>query len=100
MSEIEKPNKEEVYDSEISPHIAAILDICKREHIAMIASFAIPTDADPDLSCTSMLPDENGNPREHQIAERAIRGLSVMLPMRIATRSKDGRIISEEVVIP
>lgn len=54
-------NKEQVYDESIEPLVAQIIAICKENHIAMLATFAIPTDADADLACTSMLPDETGD---------------------------------------
>lgn len=35
--------KEDVYDAEINPLMAKILDICRQHKIAMVASFHIPT---------------------------------------------------------
>ena len=48
-------NKEQVYDEEIFPLMVQILDICKRERVAMLASFAIPTPEHRSLRCTSYL---------------------------------------------
>jgi hypothetical protein len=53
-------NKEQVYDSEINPLMAEIIKVCKKNGIAMIAHFALPTDDDPDLRCTTKLPDGEG----------------------------------------
>lgn len=52
--------KEEVYDAEIHPLMAQIIEICQRHKIAMVAQFAIPTPADPDLVCTTTTNDETG----------------------------------------
>ena len=67
------PNKEQVYDDQISPLMSQIIAICQKHGIAMIASFAIPTPEDDGLQCTSMLPDETGeNPDHHITAFRVI----------------------------
>ena len=92
-------NKETIYDNEIAPHMQAIIEVCKREQIAMIASFDIPNYDDPDLCCTSMVPDENGNPERHRRAHRAIEGGSDVSPMRITTRNSDGSVVRDEVVL-
>lgn len=51
-------NKEEIYDEEISPLMAQILDICKTHKIGMVASFALPTSDDAALRCTSALTED------------------------------------------
>ena len=48
-------NKEQVYDADIQPLMAKILEVCMREKIAMVAQFSIPTEEDPELVCTSCL---------------------------------------------
>ena len=48
-------NKEQIYDSEISPLMAKIIATCKQHKIAFVASFDIPTAEDADLRCTSAL---------------------------------------------
>lgn len=55
-------NKEQVYDEQIAPLMDQIIGICKTSGIAMVASFAIPTEEDPTLRCTSLLPDGEGVP--------------------------------------
>lgn len=80
------PNKEQVYDEQINPLMAQILDICQKNGIAMIASFAIPTPADPGLQCFSMRPDETGgNPAPHLDAFRALRGDPSAFAMTVTT---------------
>lgn len=92
-------DKEAIYDAEISPLMAQILAICKREKIAMIASFNIPNEENPDLACSSMLPDEDGHPEEHEAALEIIRGGSGVPPMKITTRNADGSIAGQEIVV-
>lgn len=53
-------NKEQIYDSQINPLMAQIIEICKANQIAMLATFDIPNEEDADLACTSHLPDETG----------------------------------------
>ncbi len=53
-------SKEDIYDDQIFPLMAEICKICQENKIAMVCSFATPSDEDPDLFCSSRLPDENG----------------------------------------
>jgi hypothetical protein len=92
-------DKEAIYDAEIAPLMTQILEVCKREQIAMIASFDIPNDDDPELACTSMVPDEDGNPERHQHAHRIINGGSLTPPMRITTRGAGGAVVRDEVIM-
>ncbi len=48
-------NKEEIYDAEIAPLMNEIISICQRSKIAMIMSFALPTEQDDSMSCTTAL---------------------------------------------
>jgi hypothetical protein len=65
-------NKEQIYDAEIAPLMTKILEICKREKIAMVAQFSTPNDDDPDLFCTSALLDVEYNPTKNQLAALSI----------------------------
>lgn len=57
-------NKEQIHDNQINPLMAQILEICQAHKIAMVASFSIPTEDDPELMCTSALTaDEYEPPR-------------------------------------
>ena len=60
--------KEQVYDEEIDPLMGKIIEICKREKIAMLATFRIPTPEDPDLNCTTALLDDEYGPSKEQQA--------------------------------
>ena len=62
-------NKEAVYDELIHPLMGQIMTICKEHQIAMVASFALPTDGDPGLRCTSCNLLENTNaPHDYALA--------------------------------
>lgn len=51
----DKRNKEEIYDEEISPLMAKIIEICTEKGIAFLANFFIPTEESPGLNVTSSL---------------------------------------------
>jgi len=59
MTEDTRGPRERVYDEEITPLVAKILEICKRAEIPMIADFELdPVEGEPPetpLKCTSML---------------------------------------------
>lgn len=48
-------NREEVYDTKISPLVLQIVDICTEHGIPMLAEFFIPTEDDDGLSCTTAI---------------------------------------------
>jgi imidazolonepropionase-like amidohydrolase len=82
-------DKEQIYDEQISPLMAKIIGICKERGIAMVASFAIPTEEDDGLCCTTILPDENGkNAHGHMQAFRILR--NERTPMMLRTDHGDG----------
>lgn len=83
-------NKEEVYDNEISPLMAQIIEICQESNIAMVASFAIPTEEDEGLRCTTHLSDETGELPEG--IKEAVRTLKPgrASPMMITAEREDG----------
>ncbi len=83
-------NKEEIYDTEIAPLMEQIIATCKTEGIAMLSTFAIPTDDDPGLCCTTMIPDETGESGpNHQRALRILKG-STNQVMTITQENADG----------
>lgn len=47
--------KERIYDDQIAPLMAQILDICKTHHIACVATFGVPSETDAELACSSAL---------------------------------------------
>lgn len=84
------PSKEAVYDEQIAPLMARIIETCKTHGIAMLASFSIPTEDDPGLNCFTNLPDETGKvPDHHTKAVRLIRP-PAPAPVHVTTRHADG----------
>lgn len=65
-------NKEQIYDTQINPLMAQIIKICTKHKIATFATFAIPNNDDPGLSCTTHLPDETGELPQHMEECKAI----------------------------
>jgi hypothetical protein len=90
-------NKEEAYDEKINPLMAQIIEICNEHKIAMVTSFAIPIEDDPELFCSTSTTDENGEYPFHlkamrQAIENALRGRSgpmLMMTVEKADGSKE-----------
>lgn len=85
-------NKEQAYDDKINPLMAQIIEICHEHKIAMVASFAIPTEDDADLFCSTSTVDENEEYPFHlkdmkQAVDNARRGGSG--PMLMMTVEKE-----------
>lgn len=86
-------NKEQIYDSEISPLMKQIIGLCKEHGIAMVASFDIGHDGEgPNgedcsrLTCNTLLPDENDTHNQLFVeANRYIRRHGRAAPMMINT---------------
>jgi hypothetical protein len=56
--------KEEVYDAEINPLMAKIIEICKREKIAALCNFHLGG----DLACTTSLLAAENKPSKDQLS--------------------------------
>lgn len=68
-------NKEQAYDEQISPLMAQIVELCRKHGIAMLASFAIPSEDGSSMCWATCLPDENGKHGfGHVEALRVVRG--------------------------
>ncbi|WP_312155315.1 hypothetical protein [Pseudomonas sp.] len=93
-------NKEKTYDTEISPLMQQVINICREEGIAMIASFAIghedggPNGEDAtNLTVTTHLPDDEGqfDPRFNKSAVIIRDGARLRgVGMQITTSNPDG----------
>lgn len=91
-------NKEEIYDSQISPLMQQIIAISKEHGIAMMASFDIAHDGEgPNgedcsrLTCNTLLPDGDGAHNQlFSDANLLIRRAGRAAPMMITTTSGDG----------
>ncbi len=89
-------NKEQVYDEQIAPLMTQIIDICKTHKIALVASFKIPNDDDPDLHCTTTLTTKEYDPSRGQIrAAQSLAGGGVMM---LTTRNAEGQITNMTAV--
>jgi len=68
-------NKEDIYDSEISPLITQIIAICKKHKIPMIASFTYENDEEKGFGrCTTHLKYEGREDEVNHQAHGIIRG--------------------------
>jgi hypothetical protein len=91
-------NKEKIYDERINPLMAQIIELCKQNGIAMVASFAIPNDEDDSLRCTSHLADETGA-YPFADAARLVRHGHRTPPMMLTTRDGNGNVTGMTSVI-
>ena len=92
-------NKEQIYDSEISPLMQQIIGICREKGIAMFASFNIAHDGEgpngedcSSLTCTLHIPDgaEVFDHRFNKCASIVQREAGQSLAMHITTQNSDG----------
>ena len=54
--------KEDIYDEQINPLVAQIIEICKANKIAHVMTFCL--DKDEDLHCTTAMTTEDCEPSE------------------------------------
>jgi len=78
-------SKEATYDERISPLMTQIIKTCKEHKIAMVAQFALPSEADVDLCCTTALTTAEYTPPRHMVQAVSLlkRGGPPPLNMRI-----------------
>lgn len=99
-------NKEQIYDSKISPLMKQIIEVCREHGIAMMADFAIPHDGKgpngedcSSLRCTTLLPDETGNNDPLQAAANAyIRRRCLPDPAMFSITHGDGSMTAVAVI--
>lgn len=91
-------NKEKIYDEQINPLMAQVIELCQKNGIAMVASFAVPNDDDPNIRCTSHLADETG---AYPFADacRLLRHGHRPPPLMLTTRDGDGNVTSMTAVV-
>lgn len=93
LTEEDEMNKEQIYDEQISPLMTQIIEVCRANKIAHIACFAIPTDDDPDLRCTTgQLTDDFEPPEEFLQAWKYLRPASRSAAMMLRTDDGDGGV--------
>ncbi|SDH11338.1 hypothetical protein SAMN05216466_107146 [Paraburkholderia phenazinium] len=92
-------NKEQIYDEQISPLMTQIIAICRAHKIAHVACFAIPTEDDPDLRCsTAQLTSDFEPPEEFLQAWKHLRPASRSSTMMLRTESGDGNVTLTTIV--
>jgi hypothetical protein len=83
-------DKEQIYDEKINHLMAEIISVCKEHKISMVASFAIPSNDDPDLFCSTSVPDETDSfPAHLNEMFRAIQRSRGGGPMTMLTMEHD-----------
>jgi hypothetical protein len=95
----DKP-KEAVYDSQIYPLMKQVIEICKREKIAILSSFALEEDEEGDfLMCTTAIFEPGNRPDQMERAYHVLMGERGPA-MKLTVKDGDGKIVSQEVIIP
>lgn len=81
-------NQEKAYDAEIFPLMTKIIEICKREKIAMLCNFQLQGKTEQeDQYCTTALLGDDYNPTERQLkALRILRESDHFAAFTITTR--------------
>lgn len=92
-------NKEEIYDAEIAPLMAQIIDVCKTNKIAMLASFHIPTDDDENLECTTALLTGDFNPPAKLVEALKVIRPSVLGALMVKTRDAAGNVVRMDAIL-
>lgn len=93
-----KETKEAVYDREVAPLMAKVIEVCQANKIAMFASFSTPNEEDPALHCTTALLE-----KDHEPSPELVASYNALFhrpgAMMISLRDKDGKIIQSTAVI-
>lgn len=92
-------SKETVHDERIAPLMTQVIEICRAEGISMIASFAVPSDDDPDLRCTTNLADETGTFVFADACRLIRHGQHSVAPLMLTTRDRDGNATTMTAVV-
>lgn len=89
--------KEQIYDEQVAPLMTQIIEICRNGGISMIASFAIASETDPDLRCTTHLHDGDGGIPFRSVYNVLLHGR--VPPMHLTTKDAEGKITSMITVL-
>lgn len=81
-------NKEQIYDSEISPLMAQIIAICQKHKISMFATYDIPNQDDEELCCSTCTADDSGKLSER--IRKFNRLIETSPPLMLTTERADG----------
>ena len=86
-------NKEDIYDTEIAPLMTRVIEICKKNRIAAVMSFALPIEGDPGLMCTTALVDEELGPPDCLLIARNAIVESAPDKLRMALKNNRGETV-------
>lgn len=90
--------KEEIYDQQINPLMAQVIEICKQNRIAFVATYSIPSPDDEGLQCTSaLLEDDCEPPNQYLEAMRLIYGRA-RAPLMVTTRDASGNVVRMDAI--
>ncbi len=91
-------NKEQIYDSQISPLIAQVIAICKEHKIAHVCAFTL--DAEEGLCCITANTRQEFEPEERLIQAAKILYKEPARPLMVTTKDAGGNTISSEAIFP
>lgn len=103
MSETKKAfDLEAVYDAEIAPLMAQIIEVCKTHKLPMFATFLYANDPESEedgVCTTNLMFGERPIPEKLFTLARIIMGTSAPA-MRLTVRNKDGQVTEQTVILP
>jgi len=92
--------KEQIYDQQISPLMAQVIEICKEHKIAFVATYSLSRPDDEGLLCTSALLEDDCEPPDSYLASmRLIYGRSREPLMMITTRDASGQVTRMDAIL-
>lgn len=102
MNKQEAFDLETVYDAEIAPLMAKVIEICKAHKLPVFISFLYANDPEGEASfcTTNVMPDEWNRP----IPENMLRLIDVICPrrvppLRLTVKNADGKITEETIIL-
>jgi hypothetical protein len=91
---------EDVYDAEVSPLMAQIIEICKKHRIPMVASFIFGHDDEGGIdTCDTVLQYDGRKFSRLDKAFSAMRGQDRAPPVIITATNAAGEVVSSEVIL-
>lgn len=84
-------SKENIYDEKIAPLMNQILKICREHKIAMLAQFAIPSESDSELVCTTSLLKPEFEPNDAMI-----KAINILYAIPMGSVPMESVVLKEE----
>jgi hypothetical protein len=91
--------KEEIYDQQISPLMAKIIECCREHKIAFVATYSLSSQDDEGLQCTSALPEDDCEPPEHYLAAMRLIYGRARNPLMVTTRDASGKVTRMDAIL-